>query len=282
MLKTGITPQEIKKIFQNNGNKIEYLKRYFVRTGNTEAIESAASKIDDQIISTWDYDISKEVIREMFIDTDKYKYISKCSEKIDAAIKEWNEMGLGDFAWPFSAMGFDQHIHTINRNEKLTEKQKDDLVSRETIIFRRIKHINALRNDYIEFLVFQNDNVIPTFGNNRGVDFYIDGMPYDQKVAKSVGAAFKRKYGDKYRDIAIDNPALVAVSMYENQDEERFGDEPRLLIVYLDSDVTSQKIEEQLSNIDFTEPLQIEFKFNHSNNTLLTHKTKCFVVLLHN
>lgn len=281
MLTDGITTTEIKKIFQNKKNKLEYLSRLFNRTGSDALIEKTASKIDNQIIDTWNYDISKSVIREMFMDTDKYTYISACRRLIDEAINEWKEKQLGNFDWPFSAMNFDQHVHQLNRNNKLTEDEKDTIISKESVVFRRIKNINALRNDYIEFLIFQNENVIPTFGNNRGVDFYINGMPFDQKVSKSIGKAFQSQYGDDYRNIAINNPSLVALSMYENQDEERFGEEPRLLIIYLDSDVTSKQIEEQLKNIDFNEPIQIEFKYKHSNNNLLIHSTKCFVILLH-
>ncbi len=281
MLIDGINAIEIKKIFQNKENKLEYLRRFFARTGNATQIEKTAAKIDNQIIDTWDYDISKSVIREMFMDTEKYTYISACREVIDDAISAWEEKQLGDFEWPFSAMNFDQHVHQLNRNSELTENEKDAIIARESIVFRRIKNINALRNDYIEFLIFQNENVIPTFGNNKGVDFYINGMPYDQKVSKSVGKAFQNQYGDNYRETAINNPSLVAISMYENQDEERFGEEPRLLIIYLDSDVTSSQIEEQLRNINFKEPMQIEFEYRHSNNNILSHQTECFVVLLH-
>ena len=281
MLTDGITDVEIKKIFQNKENKLKYLSRLFDCTGSDAPIEKIASRIDNQIIDTWDYDISKSVIREMFKNTDKYAYISACREMIDDAISAWEEKQLGDFKWPFSAMNFDKHVHKLNRNSELNEDEKDAIISQESIMFRRIKNINTLRNDYIEFLIFQNESVIPTFGNNRGVDFYINGMPYDQKVSKSVGKAFQNKYGDNYRDVAINNPSLVAISMYENQDEERFGEEPRLLIIYLDSDVTSNKIEEQLKNIDFNKPMQIEFKYKHSNNNLLVHRTECFVILLH-
>lgn len=281
MLTNNITAIEIKKIFQNKENKLEYLKRLFNRTGSSAPIEKTASKIDNQIIDTWNYDISKSVIREMFMNTDKYAYISGCRKMIDEAIATWEEKQLGDFEWPFSAMNFDQHVHQLNRNSELTEDAKDTIISKESIVFRRIKNINALQNDYIEFLIFQNENVIPTFGNNKGVDFYINGMPYDQKVSKSVGKAFQNQYGDDYRNIAINNPSLVAISMYENQDKERFGEEPRLLIIYLDSDVTSNQIEEQLRNINFNKPMQIEFKYKHSNNNFLAYKTECFVILLH-
>ena len=281
MLQQEITTNEIKKIFGNTEIKTAYLKELIKRKNSGLNIARGKAKIDQQIIDTWEYNFSKDLLRELFANSEKYKYCSGCKSKIDAAIVEWNNLQLGSFQWPFSAMNFDQHVHTINRNNELSGEEKDCLLSLETIKFRRIKEINAIRNDYIEYLIFQNENVIPTFGNNRGVDFYIDGEAYDQKVAKSVGGAFLQTYGENYRTIAIAHPELVAKSLYENQDEERFGAEPRLLIVYLDSDIDSSSIENQLRAIDFTHPTDVEFDYIHSNNNRVHHRTKCFIVLLH-
>lgn len=282
MLTNEINDIEIKKVFKNKDNKVKYLTKLFEMTGSSEKVAKQASRIDDQIITTWNYLVSKNVIRSMFMETEKYTYIQSCKEKIDEALREWHELGLGELEWPFSAMNFDQHVHQLNRNDSISETEKDEILKKESVIFRRIKQINALRNDYIEYLIFKNENVIPTFGNNRGVDFYINGKPFDQKVAKSVGKAFQQTYGEGYRNYAISHPDAVAISLYENQDEERFGDEARLLIIYLDSDVTSHNIEEQLSSIDFNEPMQIGFDYKHSNNNVLHHETECFVILLHN
>lgn len=282
MLKESITAEEIKKIFSNKSNKVKYLELLFDYTNNDELIEKSPAKIDEQIIRTWNYNVCINVIREMYQKTDQFNYLKECKVKLDTALTEWKNLQLGEFKWPFSAMGFDQHVHQLNRRTDISESEKDALISKETVLFRRIKQINALRNDYIEYLIFLNNrDVIPTFGNNRGVDFFIDGLPYDQKVAKDVGSAFKQKYGDDYRNKAINEPELVAISLYENQDEERFGDEPRLLIVYLDSDVDSNQVEMQLSKVDFRKPIPITFKYLHSNSKELEHTTKCFVVLLH-
>lgn len=280
-LTEGISNIEIKKIFQNRGNKEAYLKRLFQEIGSEEEIAKSNPKIDEQIINTWNYEVSKKVIRDLFSETEKYKYIKGCKKAVDKAIKDWKSLHLGEFDWPFGAMNFDQHVHQLNRRDDISEEEKDQILAQETIKFRRIKDINALRNDYIEYLIFQNENVIPTFGNNRGVDFYIDGRPFDQKVSKSVGRAFMDYYGDSYREKAISEPYLVAQSMYQNQDEERFGSEPRLLIIYLDSDVSSSQIEEQLSNIDFSHPMEIDFDYKHAGGEVITYQTKCFVVLLH-
>lgn len=282
MIIKSITTTDIRKIFSNNENKKVYLKNLFDKTNNTEKPQNKKDELDKQIIDTWDYETSKSIIRDMFRNHTKFMEQQKIDTEIDEAINEWNSLDLGDFEWPFSAMSFDQHVHMLNRNRNLSEKEKDNILTKEAIKFRRIKHINSLRNDFIESLIFRNDNIIPTLGNQKGVDFYINGEPYDQKVGKSVGKAFMNKYGEKYRETALLHPELVAKSLYENQDEERFGDEPRLLIVYLDNNVTSNRIQEQLDKIDFSSPYEISFDYKHSNNVIISHKTKCFIVLLHN
>lgn len=282
MLINSITSTEISKIFGNTSNKKDYLNRLFKELNLNYTVAKTKNDIDEQIQKTWSYEISKSIIRGMFKETLKYKSQKECKTQIDKAIEEWNNLNLGDFKWPFSAMSFDQHVHTLNRNNDYSEEEKDKILTTETIKFRRIKHINALRNDYIEYLIFKNENVIPTLGNRRGVDFYINGEPYDQKVARSVGNEFIKTYEEKYKEIAISHPEYVAKSLYENQDEERFGDEARLLIVYLDNDVKADAIQSQLSNIDFNKPLEISFNYKHSNNTIICHNTKCFVILLHN
>lgn len=282
MIIQTITPDDIGKIFGNNENRKAYLRELFLQTNNTTRIGQTTNELNQQITDTWDYEVSKGIIREMFKRHPKYAAQRGLKEEIDNAIKAWNDLGFGELEWPFSAAGFDQHVHMLNRNQEHSEIEKDRLLANEAIKFRRIKQINALRNDYIEYLIFQNENVIPTLGNRRAVDFYINGEPYDQKVGKSVGKAFMEAYGTEYREIALAHPELVAKSLYENQDSERFGDEPRLLIVYLDSNVDSEKIEQQLSEINFNAPYHIAFCYTHTGTAQRTYETKCFVVLLHN
>lgn len=281
MLIKEIRIEEIKKIFGNQEVKKQYLQKLFEITKSTNEISRTNAGIDRQIIETWNYEVSIKILRELFLSSNKYKYCKECAVLVDQAIKSWDEKELGTIAWPFSAQAFDQRVHMIN-NSDMSEEDKDAVLCSEVIKFRRIKDINAKRNDFIEYLIFTyNDNVIPTFRNNRGVDFYINGEPFDQKVGKSVGKAFIEKYGDGYRQIAIENPKLVAISLYENQDENRFGDEPRLLIAYLDNDVTSDDIERCIKKADLKKPIQLEFDYFHSNNTTNHHITQCYVILLH-
>ena len=281
MLKQEITLKEIKKIFATKAIKIEYLTRLsslksiVINYGRSEA------SINQAIIDSWDYENSKAVIRKMYKESQKYIIGSQCKEGIERALLDWKINNLGDFTWPFSAMNFDRRVVAINRLD-LSEKEKDELLAKEVIKFRRIKDINTMRNDYIEYLITtNNENITPTLTHRSGVDFYIDGEPYDQKVSKSVGRDFITQYGDSYREIAINNPELVAKSLYEHQDGERFDAEPRLYIVYLDDNISNEQIEKLLSNIDFNKPYPIEFDYYHAN-VLEHHTTHCFIVLLHN
>lgn len=191
------------------------------------------------IIDTWDYEISKTIIRDLYFETEKYLSSKNSKNKIDKAIQSWNKLLLGDLEWPFQPMKFDQKVAHINRMN-IPEKSKDKMLSKEVIKFRRIKDINALRNDYIEFLIINNnDKIVPTLKHSRGLDFYIHGKPFDQKVSKGVGEKFKKTYGEDYRNIALQNPKFLAQSLYEHQDLDRFDEDPRLYIVYLDKNIES-------------------------------------------
>ncbi len=272
---------DINKIFPNRDVKLKYLTT-LANTQNVNLDNIKTNKsIDDTIINTWNYSASKEIIRDIFLQTEKYINSKKAKQEVVRLMSEWQALELGEFDWPFSATNFDNYVHKLNRSG-ISEEKKDNIIAKESIRFRRIKDINAFRNDYIEYLIFENNkNVIPTLKNSGGVDFYINGYPYDQKVGKSVGKVFIEKYGENYKQIALSNPELVAKSLYENQDSARFGYEPRLLIVYLDSNLTIEDIEKSLKSIDFDNPITISFEYVHSRTERKIYNTDCFVVLLH-
>jgi hypothetical protein len=149
--------------------------------------------------------------------------------------------------------------------------------------YRRIKEINTVRNDFIETLIFEkNENILPTLNHRRGVDFFINGVSFDQKVAKSPTNEFKRHFKDDWRDVAIKRPELVAEYLYKYQDEGRFGADPRLLVVYIDEDVSIDKIREIINGTDLNNPIEINFTYKHKNLGEKNYKVPCFVILLHN
>src|SRR3989338_4194687 len=213
-------------------------------------------------VDNWDYEKSKKIIRDIF--------------------KEWETLKLGSIAWPFSQGAFDEFVQRVN-SEKDSGLIKDEKVKVAAVKYRRIKEINTVRNDFIETLIFEkNENILPTLNHRRGVDFFINGVSFDQKVAKSPTNEFKRHFKDDWRDVAIKKPELVAEYLYKYQDEGRFGADPRLLVVYIDEDVSIEKIREIINRTDLNNPLEINFSYKHKNLGEKNYKVPCFVILLHN
>ncbi len=234
------------------------------------------------VVNSWDYDLSKKVIRELFEGTEKYKSGKDANNVMDLLIKEWETLKMGKIEWPFSQGDFDGFVQRIN-SEGSTGTVKDEKVKVAAVKYRRIKEINTVRNDFIETLIFEkNENILPTLNHRRGVDFFIDGVSFDQKVAKSPTNQFKTKFKEGWRQEAINNPSLVAEYLYQYQDEGRFGADPRLLVVYLDEDVSIQKIREIIKGTDLNKPIEIDFSFKHKVQGEKSYKVPCFVVLLHN
>ena len=89
-------------------------------------------------------------------------------------------------------------------------------------------------------------------------------------------------YKDEWREVAINKPELVAEYLYKFQDEGRFGADPRLLVVYIDEDVSIDKIREIINKTDLNNPVEINFTYKHKNLGEKNYKVPCFVILLHN
>lgn len=234
------------------------------------------------VVNSWNYEESKKVIRDIFKETDKYKSGKEANNAMNVLIKEWQSLKLGNIAWPFSQGAFDEFVQRINSGR---EKgfEKDEKVKVAAVKYRRIKEINTVRNDFIETLIFEkNNNILPTLNHRRGVDFFIDGISFDQKVAKSPTNEFKRHFKDEWRKIAINKPELVAEYLYRYQDEGRFGADPRLLVVYIDEDVSIDKIREIIDKTDLNNSIEINFSFKHKHLGDKNYKVPCFVILLHN
>lgn len=281
MINETIDYSQIKKIFSNKEEKIEYLENLFKLKSIDKEIPKRLIEIDNEIINTWDYKVSNSIIRKIFKNTQKYKIGKYSMEELKKMMNEWDELNLGKLEWPFHPMAFDQYIQDINTNYNLTEKEKDNIVKKDVVKFRRIKKINTARNDFIEYLIVENNNnVTPTLKHNRGIDFYINGYPYDQKVSRSVTKNFINDYGKNWKDIARQKPEEVAKYLYKYQDEARFGSESRLLIVYLDDDITEKDIYKCVNKTDFNKPLQISFEYTHSNGKTITYNVNCYIVLL--
>lgn len=296
-IKKNLSQDTAKKIIGNSDNAKKYLKKFNnVKTilglefrtvtrgkrAGQEVLDLSTNELWKLIVDTWDYDISKKIIRELFKETLKYKNGKEANEVMNVLFKEWEAQKLGNISWPFSQGDFDGFVQRVN-SESAEGVEKDEKVKTAAVKYRRIKEINTVRNDFIETLIFEkNSNIIPTLSHHRGVDFYIDGISFDQKVAKSPTREFIRDFNDDWRKKAIENPGLVAEYLYRKQDEGRFGADPRLLVVYLDEDIKIEKIKSILDSINLNEPLEISFTYNHRVQGEKSYKVQCFVILLHN
>lgn len=296
-IKSKLSDDLAKKILGNKQNATDYLKR-LNELSNIPNLEfrviTKGKNVGDQVLNlktqelwktvvdSWDYDRSKSIIRELFKETDKYKNGKDADEAMSVLIKEWEDLKLGIISWPFSQGAFDEFVQRVN-SEKEGGFAKDEKVKTAAVKYRRIKEINTVRNDFIETLIFEkNENILPTLNHRRGVDFFINGVSFDQKVAKSPTGEFKKHYKEDWRNVAINRPELVAEYLYKYQDEGRFGADPRLLVVYIDEDVSIEMIREIINNTDLNNPMEINFSYKHRVQGEKNYKVPCFVILLHN
>lgn len=274
-IKCRINCDLVKKIFSNANNAKEFLKRLNI---NTKGMDSR--KIFNSIVINWDYEKALPIVRDIFKSSPKFKRGQSGSATIEILLREWKELGFGDIAWPFSQGAFDNFVQSIN-SESSSRIEKDEKVRIAAVKYRRIKEINTERNDFLESLIFlKNENIIPTLSNSRGVDFFINGISFDQKVSRSVTNEFKRDFGDCWREVAVNDPAKVAQYLYEYQDEGRFDYSPRLFIVYLDENISPLEAKNTIENINLDEPLDISFTYRHKIEGEIAYKTQAFVILL--
>lgn len=296
-IKSKLSDDLAKKILGNKQNAFNYLlelkqikkiaglKTRIVDRGKNagkQTLDLSTKELWKLIVESWDYKISKKIIRNLFKETDKYKNGQEANKAMLVLIKEWERLKLGKIEWPFSQGAFDDFVQRIN-SEHASGLVKDEKVKTAAVKYRRIKEINTVRNDFIETLIFErNENILPTLNHRRSVDFFIGGISFDQKVAKSPTKEFKRDFKVNWREQAIKNPTLVAKYLYQYQDEGRFGADPRLLVVYIDEDVSIQRIKETIQKANLDKPVEVNFTYKHKNLGEKNYKVPCFVVLLHN
>lgn len=299
-LKNNFSTDTAKKIFGNKNNAEIFLLelqksknfdlpfREITRGKNIgkKVLQLDTNQLWAKIVEFWDFENGEKIIRELFIQTAKYKSGKDSYRIMNILLDEWKKLKLDKIAWPFSQGDFDGFVQRVNA-EKVSGIKKDEKVKYAAVKYRRIKEINTVRNDFIETLIFEkNKNILPTLNHRRGVDFFINGVSFDQKVAKSPTNEFKRNYGDNWKEYAIQNPEKVSEYLYKYQDEGRFGADSRLLVVYLDEDVSIDKIAKIIETTDLENPLEINFEYTH-NKGKPTEKTKvykvnCFTILLSN
>ena len=272
-IKSSISVETAKKILANRDNALLFLMSVHVKPPSA----ASASDVFGLVVKHWDFEKGTRIIRDLFTRTEKYKNGKSADGAMELLLGEWKSVCAGKIAWPFSQGDFDGFVQRLN-SEQTEGFEKDEKVKEAAVKYRRIKEINTLRNDFIEMLIFEkNLNVIPTLSHRRGVDFFIDGEQYDQKVGSSPTRQFISDFGggkdtvnkkltlhnadsigdfknrdSAWKQTAINNPNLVAKYLYTYQDEGRFGAGPRLLVVYLDEDVSAGRIKELIEKNGFS------------------------------
>ena len=275
-----------KKIFSNSENKIAYIlelekvlnKDFWIRKNIKPKL------LDEIIVNSWNYKFWKDIIRKLFQKSEKYKRWKEADEVMKILIQEWKKLSLWDLEWPFSQWDFDNFVQRINQLSD-NWQIKDEKVKLAAVKFRRLKEINTLRNDFLETLIFEkNKNIIPTLNHRRWVDFFINWISFDQKVSRSVTKQFQKNFWHDWKQKAIENPWKVAEYLYKYQDEWRFWADERLLVVYIDENISVEKINKIIAT-DLSNPIEINFSYTHNKwkptEKEKNYKTNCFCILLH-
>ena len=276
-----------KKIFSNSENKIAYIlelekvlnKDFWIRKNIKPKL------LDEIIVNSWNYKFWKDIIRKLFQKSEKYKRWKEADEVMKILIQEWKKLSLWDLEWPFSQWDFDNFVQRINQLSD-NWQIKDEKVKLAAVKFRRLKEINTLRNDFLETLIFEkNKNIIPTLNHRRWVDFFINWISFDQKVSRSVTKQFQKNFWHDWKQKAIENPWKVAEYLYKYQDEWRFWADERLLVVYIDENISVEKINKIIAKTDLSNPIEINFSYTHNKwkptEKEKNYKTNCFCILLH-
>ena len=291
---TNLPTEVAKKILGNRENAITFLfelqkvkgldlpikiRKSGINKGK-EILSLGTQEIWLKIAEHWDYEIGKQIIRTLFRTTNKYKSGVKAYKTMNVLFEEWNRLNFGEIKWSVSQGEFDRFVQGVNA-KKSSRTSKDKEVKLAAVKYRRIKEINTVRHDFIENLIFEkNENIIPTLSHRKLVDFFINGVSFDQKVAKSPTDEFIEDVGENWKTYAINHPETVAEYLYKHQNKERFGADSRLLVVYLDQDVSFERIVEIIQETNLEMPLNVTF--THKSDPNKVYQVNCFVILLYN
>jgi hypothetical protein len=275
-IKYGITREQVKLILGNRKMeelflwemRIEWEIPLRINRNKIEVIDlGVIGDVTDYIVKNWNYESCLYTLRNMFVLTKKYKRGSIAKVLFKKFKELYNE---NNYDFPFTVNNFDNHL-----NDKVVYPVIDDITLLEellTIFFGDIRKLtflkifNTLRNDYLEYLIFNScSDVIPTFSHKNGVDFFINGVGFDQKVSRSVTKQFKKHYGVNWRNIAIENPYEVCRYLMMYGDESRFSNVPRLFIVDIDGDYELDGIEKIVRDINFDTPHVVDYVYNHKS-----------------
>lgn len=246
----SIDEYTLRKIF-STGSNIKTVAEYISKNIN-KPIENGLNGKPTETTSiifleeNWNYKLGCEIARKLFFQRDsngvyqnkKYAKMIKAEnaflEKANKLVDSENEN------WTFSQGKFDNFAQNIIRNDSLLDKQKKELLHEGVDSYFNIVSYNYNRNDFIELLMIENnENILPTLKHINGVDYFIDGIAFDQKVSKSLGKEYIKQYKDINQAIksAQEHPEKLIESLFSNADSGRFNaltNQNKIYFVFMD------------------------------------------------
>jgi hypothetical protein len=291
-IKDGITGEQVKLILGGMKNQELFLWNMRLVWNlpvklNRKGVEvldiSKIGNVTDCIVKNWEYVSCRDMLRNMYVLSDKY-WSGKNAKELFNYYRD--KYSYGDYNFPFVSNNFDDYIvkngvypsvGDVNKFESSLDKVKKDVEK-----FLYLKIFNTLRNDYIEYLIFGSSiDVIPTFSHRGGIDFYINGIGFDQKVSRSVTNQFKKGYGKDWKDVAIENPYEVCRYLMMYGDEARFSNVPRLFVVDIDGDYELDGIEDIIRDINFDSPRDVDYVYHHKSTGDKEYSCPVICILLY-
>lgn len=223
-------------------------------------------------------EVDEKIVNEFI----KRKYAEKIQRRREIISDEDLKKELSKvktFSWGVIQGQLDQkiqkeYVRRIVRYDELLSNVKANLHENVTnyVICTWFNHWTTV---LIEEHISTNKKVVPTIKNIKGIDIFFDGQPFDLKVTY-----LPREYDPQE---AMRDPMHLAVWMYENQGEQRFGNDNRLFVVLLDKnnperswelkrnfDLVFQKIDEFFDKETVSEKDEIVFTYRRKTYTAVT------------
>lgn len=230
----------------------------------------------ETILEHWNYQIALEWTRAEIVKVDSYgRYIyEKYSHWKDAEqnyrktveIRETVQIN-NKYSWRMTPMNAYTEFVRIARMRGISEKERDKMIFEfGKNVVTNIDYQTA-RNDLIELILFQEKkDIFPTLFEVKGVDFFYNGIPYDQKVTFGLGE-FQKRFSTKEEafEAAKLNPKKVLEDLFEGQDFSRFNSnnpQNRLLFSITDLRVTPENIRLAIKKLDLDEPIEKDVFFS--------------------
>lgn len=208
----------------------------------------------------------KTATREMFFNSDKLKEQQSGCANYDLELAHYQD--TTKHLYPRKLMGnqIDDMVNQYTRNHQgLIDKDETNAHYSDIIYDMNVnKRLTTTRNDLCELLLIHNNlEIMPTLKHISGVDYFIDGIAYDQKVSISTGAY------QVPNDIKEIDKYDLAKTLLENQTAGRFNNFNRVFVVFVDKacdEINEQNIVFHLMNAKITNNTDIvKYKFNNTN-----------------